>query len=95
MTMLSAYPKEWNVGLVGYGEVGRILAEDLRKQDVNVSAFDIKLRGDEAGTPLRDHAAAHGARLTASHSELAAQSDLLVSAVTASQAVPVAQARAR
>jgi len=94
MTALSANPREWNVGLVGYGEVGRILAEDLRKQDVNVSAFDIKLRSEEA-TRLRDHAGAHGVRLTASHAELAAQSDLLVSAVTASQAVPVAQARAR
>src|SRR5690242_11308442 len=92
MTVVSANPKHWNVGLVGYGEVGRILAEDLRKQDINVSAFDIKFRNHEAGTPLRDHAAAHGVRLTASHAELAAQSDLLVSAVTASQAVPVAQA---
>jgi 3-hydroxyisobutyrate dehydrogenase-like beta-hydroxyacid dehydrogenase len=92
MTVVSANPKHWNVGLVGYGEVGRILAEDLRKQDINVSAFDIKFRNREAGTPLRDHAAAHGVGLAASHAELAAQSDLLVSAVTASQAVPVAQA---
>jgi phosphoglycerate dehydrogenase-like enzyme len=32
MTALAINPKEWNLGLVGYGEVGRILAEDLRKQ---------------------------------------------------------------
>lgn len=25
--------KRWQIGLIGYGEVGRILAEDLRKQD--------------------------------------------------------------
>ena len=27
-------PKPWRVGLVGYGEVGRILVEDLRAQAV-------------------------------------------------------------
>ena len=85
-------PLQWTIGLVGYGEVGRILAEDLRARGVNhVLAYDIKQGGpDEA--PLREHAAQHGVRLTASHAELAAQSDLIVSAVTASQAVPVAEA---
>ena len=92
MTASSANPRHWNVGLVGYGEVGRILAEDLRQQDVKVLAFDIKLRSDEAGGPLRYHAEHHGVRLTASHAELAGQSDFIVSAVTASQAVPVAEA---
>src|SRR5258708_20710972 len=85
-------PRHGNIGLVGYGEVGRILAEDLRKQDVKVAAYDIKLRSDQAGGALRDHASAHGVALTASHADLAAQADFIVSAVTASQAVPVAQA---
>ena len=84
-------PKRWRIGLVGYGEVGRILAEDLRKQDVKVSAYDIKLRGDQADA-LRKHAAEFGVALAASHSELAGQVDFIVSAVTASQAVPVAEA---
>ncbi|RAU20896.1 NAD(P)-dependent oxidoreductase [Paramagnetospirillum kuznetsovii] len=76
------------VGLVGYGEVGRILAEDLRAQGVAaVLAFDIK-----NDTALRDHATRHGVELAASHAELAAGADLVISAVTASQAVPVAQA---
>ena len=92
MTALSTNPRQWNVGLVGYGEVGRILAEDLRKQDVKVTAYDIKLRSDQAGQPLRDHARHHGVALTASHTDLAAVADFIVSAVTASQAVPVAQA---
>ena len=92
MTAPATNPQKWNVGLVGYGEVGRILAEDLCRQDVKVMAFDVKLRSDEAGGPLRDHANHHGVRLTASHAELAAQSDLVVSAVTASQAVSVAEA---
>jgi 3-hydroxyisobutyrate dehydrogenase-like beta-hydroxyacid dehydrogenase len=92
MTVMSSNPKQWNVGLVGYGEVGRILAEDLRKQDIKVSAYDTKLRSDQAGGPLRDHASTHGVALTASHADLAAQADFVISAVTASQAVPVAQA---
>jgi 3-hydroxyisobutyrate dehydrogenase-like beta-hydroxyacid dehydrogenase len=92
MTAISIDPKQWNVGLVGYGEVGRILAEDLRKQDVKVAAYDTKLRNDQAGGALRDHASSHGVALTASHADLAATSDFVISAVTASQALPVAQA---
>ena len=87
-----ASPLQWTVGLVGYGEVGRILAEDLRARGVaNLIACDIKLGGpDEA--PLRAHAARHGVRPAATHAELAAQSDLILSAVTASQAVAAAEA---
>jgi 3-hydroxyisobutyrate dehydrogenase-like beta-hydroxyacid dehydrogenase len=84
-------PKRWQIGLVGYGEVGRILAEDLRKQDVRVAAYDIKLGGDQQAA-LRDHADKIGVALAASHAELAGSVDFIVSAVTASQAVPVAEA---
>ena len=82
---------QWHVGLIGYGEVGRILAEDLRKDGVRVSAYDIKLGDDRAG-PLREHAATIGVTLAASHAELASQADFIVSAVTASQDIAVAQA---
>jgi len=93
MTMpIPSDPLLWRIGLVGYGEVGRILAEDLRARGVaRVSAFDLKLAGD-AAAPLREHAGAHGVTLAATHAELAAGADFIVSAVTASQAVPVAQA---
>ncbi|HVD85066.1 MAG TPA: NAD(P)-binding domain-containing protein, partial [Bradyrhizobium sp.] len=84
-------PKRWHVGLVGYGEVGRILAEDLRQQDIGITAYDLKLGNSQAG-PLRDHASAQGVALAASHADLAAKADFIVSAVTASQAVAVAQA---
>jgi 3-hydroxyisobutyrate dehydrogenase-like beta-hydroxyacid dehydrogenase len=84
-------PLLWQVGLVGYGEVGRILAEDLRDQGVAVRAYDLKL-DDERGVPLRAHAAVHGVGLAASHAELAAACDLVISAVTASQTQAVAQA---
>ncbi len=88
----SANVLQWTIGLVGYGEVGRILAEDLRARGVaHVLAHDSKLGGPEEA-PLVAHAAQHGVRLAASHAALAAQSDLVISAVTASQAVPVAEA---
>jgi 3-hydroxyisobutyrate dehydrogenase-like beta-hydroxyacid dehydrogenase len=88
---MSGDPKSWKVGLVGYGEVGRILAEDLRKAGVTVAGYDIKLDDDRAG-PLREHAAKIGVALAKSHTDLAGQADLIISAVTASQAVPVAEA---
>jgi 3-hydroxyisobutyrate dehydrogenase-like beta-hydroxyacid dehydrogenase len=79
------------VTLIGYGEVGRILAEDLRAQDVAVSAYDLKLRG-ELGEALREHALQFGVTLAASHADAVRAAELVISAVTASQAVPVAQA---
>jgi 3-hydroxyisobutyrate dehydrogenase-like beta-hydroxyacid dehydrogenase len=88
---MNTNPKLWHIGLVGYGEVGRILAEDLRKQGVKVSAHDVKLKS-EAGSPLRQHAAINGVTLYESHAELAENADFIISAVTASQAVPVAEA---
>ena len=88
----STDPLQWRIGLVGYGEVGRILAEDLRARGIlDVRAYDIKL-GTAAQAPLLGHAATHGVTLAASHADLAASADLIVSAVTASQAVPVAHA---
>ncbi|HKQ84803.1 MAG TPA: hypothetical protein VJS42_21575 [Steroidobacteraceae bacterium] len=35
-------PLQWRVGLVGYGEVGRILAEDSRACGMSVAAYDLK-----------------------------------------------------
>jgi 3-hydroxyisobutyrate dehydrogenase-like beta-hydroxyacid dehydrogenase len=83
-------PQRWQVGLVGYGEVGRILAEDLRAQGVAVAAWDLKLASPASAAPLRDHACAHGVALAVAAADLAARCDLIISAVTASQAVPVA-----
>ncbi|MDP4301260.1 DUF1932 domain-containing protein [Leptothrix discophora] len=85
-------PLAWQVGIVGYGEVGRILAEDLRAQGVAVSAHDLKLADAATRGPLVAHAQAHGVSLSDSHTALAAGADLILSAVTASQAVPVAKA---
>ncbi len=93
-------PLQWTVGLVGYGEVGRILAEDLRQAGAAVAAYDIKLDASRctvqgaraADRTLREHAVRHGVTLTDTHAALAACADLVISAVTASQAVAAAQA---
>jgi 3-hydroxyisobutyrate dehydrogenase-like beta-hydroxyacid dehydrogenase len=78
------------IGLIGYGEVGRILAEDLRAQGNRVLAYDIKLQGKES-MPLRAHASAHGVQLVDGHLQLARSANLIISAVTASQAVRAAE----
>jgi len=85
---------EWHVGLVGYGEVGQILAEDLCARGIAVSAYDVKLDRSDAAAPLHTHAAAHGVVLASSHAALAAGVDLVVCAVTASQTLAAADALA-
>ncbi len=82
-----------SVALIGYGEVGRILAEDLRARGVAVSAYDLKLDTPH-GPSLREHAAPLGVVLAASTTAAVRGATLVISAVTASQAVAVAQAAA-
>jgi 3-hydroxyisobutyrate dehydrogenase-like beta-hydroxyacid dehydrogenase len=82
------------VTLIGYGEVGRILAEDLRARGVAVAAFDIQLAAAASPTSdsMRRHARQHRVVLADSHVAAVHDADLVISAVTASQAVAVAQA---
>ncbi len=88
----SPIPAHCRIGLVGYGEVGRILAEDLRARGVaRIGAYDIKLGTAQEGA-LTEHAARHGVQLAASHGDLAEDADLVISAVTASQTLAVAAA---
>jgi 3-hydroxyisobutyrate dehydrogenase-like beta-hydroxyacid dehydrogenase len=81
------------IALIGYGEVGKILAEELHARGATVTAFDLKLRS-EAGEPMREHALVHGVTLAESHAAAASSAGLVISAVTASQAVPVAESAA-
>ncbi len=91
MTITVSPTVSTTVAIIGYGEVGRILAEDLRASGVAVNAFDVKLL-TQAGTPMRGHAAEFGVRLGDSAVQAAQGAALVISAVTASQAVAVAQA---
>jgi len=80
------------VALIGYGEVGRILAEDLRACGTTVVAFDIALdTASPASESMRRHASQHGVGFADSHVSAVRGCSLVLSAVTASQAVAVAQ----
>jgi 3-hydroxyisobutyrate dehydrogenase-like beta-hydroxyacid dehydrogenase len=80
-----------NVALIGYGEVGRILGEDLRAAGQSVTAFDVKLDAGE-GEQMRVHARAHGVTLAGSHAEAVGSAELVISAVTANQTIAAAEA---
>ncbi|HEX2531682.1 MAG TPA: DUF1932 domain-containing protein [Burkholderiaceae bacterium] len=79
------------IGIVGYGEVGKIFSAGLKTGVDSISAWDIKF--DVAG--VRDaelaHAAQAGVHGCASLQELCERADLIISAVTASNALAVAQ----
>jgi 3-hydroxyisobutyrate dehydrogenase-like beta-hydroxyacid dehydrogenase len=75
------------ISLIGYGEVGRILAEDLCAAGHAVTAFDNK-----PNATTHAHAAALGVAWASEHASAVRGADLVISAVTASQALVVAQA---
>jgi 3-hydroxyisobutyrate dehydrogenase len=78
------------IALIGYGEVGRILGEDLRAAGQTVTAFDLKLDAAE-GAGMRAHARAQGVTLAGSHAEAVRSAELVISAVTASQTIAAAE----
>jgi len=85
-----------DIGLVGYGEVGKIFSRGLKEKNGRaVRAWDLKF----ADAALREgelrHAADHGIAACASAGELCAQSTFIISAVTASNTLAVAQDVAR
>ncbi len=80
-----------HIALIGYGEVGRILAEDLAPQGHRLVAFDTQLEAEQ-GNAMREHAARTRVALAATHAQAVREAELVISAVTASQAVAVAQA---
>ena len=77
------------IALIGYGEVGQILAEDLCAGGHEVAGFDVK-----PTRAMHLHAAHVGVRKATSFADAVADAELVISAVTASQAVPVAEAAA-
>ena len=76
------------IGLVGYGEVGRTFAAGLRPQVERVSVWDLKFAG---GDTERQQAREQGVHACASMRELCDSSELVISAVTASNTLAVAE----
>jgi 3-hydroxyisobutyrate dehydrogenase-like beta-hydroxyacid dehydrogenase len=88
------------IGLIGYGEVGKTFALGLLEKPgvIQVSAWDLKFA---ASTPLglqeaeKAHAAQHNIQAVGDMAALCAQSQFIISAVTASNTLSVAQQAAQ
>ena len=80
-----------HVGLVGYGEVGRIFASGLRPKLAQVCAWDLRFAAPEHRVAALAHARQAGVAACASLQALCAESSLLISAVTASSTLAVAR----
>jgi 3-hydroxyisobutyrate dehydrogenase-like beta-hydroxyacid dehydrogenase len=77
--------------LIGYGEVGQIFAREfLKRGDIKVTAYDLKFDGPD-GAALIDKARAAGVIPASGHAAAAQGADIVISAVTASSALPVAE----
>jgi 3-hydroxyisobutyrate dehydrogenase-like beta-hydroxyacid dehydrogenase len=79
------------IGLVGYGEVGKIFSSGLKNRVEAMGAWDLKFAEVATSQAERAHAASAGITAHASMRELCDASDLVISAVTASNTLAVAQ----
>jgi 3-hydroxyisobutyrate dehydrogenase-like beta-hydroxyacid dehydrogenase len=81
------------VGLIGFGEVGRIFSAELQQAGASwVGAWDLKFDDEAQREPLHRQAAAQSVQTCTGLPALCAQATLLISAVTASNTLAVAQA---
>ncbi len=85
-----------HIGLVGYGEVGTTFGAGLQGQPgvSSIAAWDLKFADALGGDAQRRHAEQAGVVAAASMRELCERSDLIISAVTASSTLAVAEAAA-
>lgn len=82
-----------DIGLVGYGEVGKIFCNGFKAKTGRwVGAWDLKFATPDTREAERGHAARHGIEACDSAAALCAKSNLIISAVTASNTLAVAQA---
>lgn len=81
------------IGLIGHGEVGKIFAAGLRDKPAvtQVSAWDLKFTDTQQRGMELDIASDRGVHACASMQELCERSDLVISAVTASNTLAVAR----
>ena len=80
--------------MVGYGEVGRIFSAGLKAHLGSVSAWDSKFAQADARVACLAHARDAGVLVSESMQALCAHADLVISAVTASSTLAVAEAAA-
>jgi 3-hydroxyisobutyrate dehydrogenase-like beta-hydroxyacid dehydrogenase len=83
-----------HIGMVGYGEVGKIFTAGLKDKVAAISAWDLRFEAPALRDAQRAHAAQAGVAACASMAELCGRADLVMSAVTASNTLAVAQAAA-
>ena len=81
-----------HIGLIGYGEVGKVFTAGLKTKPgvVSLSAWDQKFTSDATRLKETDHANQAGVIPASSMADLCARSSLLISAVTASNTLAVA-----
>ena len=79
-------------GVVGYGEVGKTFALGFKPHVSWTGTWDLGFADPLRGPLMLEHAQQNGVQPCTSAEELAQQVDLVVSAVTASNAHAVAQA---
>jgi len=79
------------IGLIGYGEVGKIFAQALVQRGAPwVGAYDILLADRATAPPMRAHAERAGIVAVDSAAALLDRAEMVISAVTASQTLAVA-----
>ncbi|MEO6624949.1 MAG: DUF1932 domain-containing protein [Burkholderiaceae bacterium] len=83
-----------HLGMVGYGEVGRIFSAGLKGRLACVSTWDSKFAQADTRVACLTHTHDAGVQAAQSMQDLCARADLVISAVTASNTLAVAEAAA-
>jgi 3-hydroxyisobutyrate dehydrogenase-like beta-hydroxyacid dehydrogenase len=78
------------IAMIGFGEAGSILGEDLTREGCEVVTYDILLDGEPGRSPMLAKAARVNVKTAGSLAQAAQGADLLISAVTASSSPDVA-----
>ena len=82
------------IALIGFGEVGGIFGKDLAATGLATSVYDILLCAEPSRSPMLAKAKSANVRACDSLKEAIRDTDLVISAVTASSALEVARAAA-
>jgi 3-hydroxyisobutyrate dehydrogenase-like beta-hydroxyacid dehydrogenase len=83
------------IGVIGYGEVGRILSAALLQGGHRIGAYDLLLDDPATAGAAKAAARAAGVHVAPSSAALMAEADLVISGVTASQTLAAAEAASR